>query len=226
MPKVVPRRHRFAPPKRRRSFAAAPTLGAEIPHEPPPPPLAPAGKPRAATDLTKLPDLARLLWLPSYEELFDIEYEHSSTFFGKERQGLKPSTYRQRLAGSAAERYDRRRRQQHRDQMATELHANNMRHWTPSLMARSVSYFGSTTKWIRSVEGRSARLASDPITLGFLRMMRDCRCALSRVARACAGAVGARAAARACTRTPSPPLGSHGARAHALLQAQAGVGGR
>jgi hypothetical protein len=59
--------------------------------------------------------------------------------------------------------------------MASAQHAANMRVWTPSLLARSVAYFSSTSSFIQSTESRGRRLGSRPTTLKFLRMMRDVR---------------------------------------------------
>ena len=47
-----------------------------------------------------------------------------------------------KYTGEQQARYDRRRRIQQRDEMAIRLHANNQQHWSPSLLARSVAYYG------------------------------------------------------------------------------------
>ena len=72
--------------------------------------------------------LARLLWLPSYAELFRAELEHNRLLVGGSGSTLPPSSYRARLKGARAEEYDARQERRERDQMAIELHANNMRH--------------------------------------------------------------------------------------------------
>ena len=56
------------------------------------------------------------------------------------------------MLGKQADAYEAKRRRQERDQLAIELHANNMRHWSPSLVARSLAYFRLTTSWMHTVE--------------------------------------------------------------------------
>ena len=107
--------------------------------------------------------------------LFLREFDDNLRARGESSSNLAPSTYRARLHGEAAERYDFRRFQQKRDQLAIELHANNQQHWSPSLLARSVTYFNLTSEVIQTTEGRQRRLASRPDTFNFLRIMRDCR---------------------------------------------------
>lgn len=134
--------------------------------------------------------LAKLLWVPDYTQLFLMEFEQNLQAVGGGGFQLAPSSYRARLQGEAAERYDLRRMQQQRDQMAIALHANNQQHWSPSLLARSVSYFNLASEVIQKEEGRQRRLASRPTTFQFLRLMRDCRCARAArraCCRACAG---------------------------------------
>lgn len=92
--------------------------------------------------------IAKLLWLPVYDALFRVEYEHNARECGGSGYQLKPSTYRQRLSGDAAVRYDAHRMQQQRDEMAIALHANNMQRWSPSLLARSVCYFPSASTFV------------------------------------------------------------------------------
>ena len=41
-----------------------------------------------------------------------------------------------------------------RDELAIRLHANNERHWSPSILARSMTYFLHSTAWQRHIEGR------------------------------------------------------------------------
>ena len=84
--------------------------------------------------------IARLLWLPSYKELFEAELLHNRHLVGRASGAqLPPSTYRARLQGAHAELYDIKRLKQERDQLAIEVHANNMRHWSPSLVSRSIA---------------------------------------------------------------------------------------
>lgn len=120
---------------------------------------------------------ALLLWLPDYTRLFEEEIEQNLQLSGGGLLNLPPSSYRQRLTGEPQVRYDARRRRQQRDELAIALHANNQQHWSPSLLARSITYFNLASEPIQREEGRQRRLASRPVTLAFLRMMRDCRCA-------------------------------------------------
>ena len=106
-----------------------------------------------------------------------MEFEQNMQAVGGGAFQLLPSSYRARLHGEAAVRYDMRRMQQQRDQMAIALHGNNQQHWSPSLLARSVTYFNLASEVIQKEEGRQRRLASRPTTFQFLRLMRDCRCA-------------------------------------------------
>ena len=59
--------------------------------------------------------------------------------------------------------------------MAVRLHANNQRHWSPSLLARSIAYFGRTSRFLRANEGRQRRIASKPMIMKALRIMREYR---------------------------------------------------
>ena len=86
-------------------------------------------------------DISSSLWVGSYTELFDDEYTHNRARSCGGGYHLPPSTYRARLTGERAAAYEWRRRQQHRDEMAIALHANNMQCWSPSLVARSICYF-------------------------------------------------------------------------------------
>ena len=115
--------------------ADAVTADSELPAEPT------AGAARAASvEPDVLTSIAALLWLPSYTELFEAELEHNRTLCGWSGTALPPSSYRARLLGKQADVYDAKRRRQERDQLAIELHANNMRQWSPSLVARSLAY--------------------------------------------------------------------------------------
>ena len=122
-----------------------------------------------------LEQIAQLLWLPEYERLFEVEYALNLEEAGGGGFDLQPSTYRARLDGERAERYDRRRRQQQRDELAIALHANNQQRWSPSLLARSVAYYGKQSTFVAAEEGHQRRIASRPTTFNFLRTMRDCR---------------------------------------------------
>ena len=122
-----------------------------------------------------LQSIVRALWLPSYGELFEAELRHNRALVGRSDHALKPSSYRARLSGEAAVRYDQRMDRQERDRLAIQLHANNMRHWSPSLVARSIAYVRLTTAWMHSVETNQRRLASRPSTMKALRLMRDSR---------------------------------------------------
>ena len=125
-------------------------------------------------DSWSLPQLARVLWRSSYDQLFEDEYDRLRELCGS-GYSLPPSSYATRLKGEQLEVYQRKLRQRERDQMAIALHSSNMRLWTPSLMARSVVYFNHTTSFTHGVETQQRRLASRPTTYNFLRLMRDAR---------------------------------------------------
>jgi len=118
--------------------------------------------------------IAVALWQPDYGALFDWEYESLVQRLGPGYL-TAPSSYAQRLRGRQLEQYQQRMRSRQRDQMAIALHSSNMRLWTPSLLARSVTYFSSASSVVNETESRGRRLASRPSTLKFLRMMRDVR---------------------------------------------------
>lgn len=103
--------------------------------------------------ISRLRLIARVLWIGCYRALFAAELAENEAACVSEVQ-LPPTSYRARLKGERAELYDHRRRVQRRDELAIRLHANNERHWSPSLLARSVTYFLNTTAWQREVEGR------------------------------------------------------------------------
>ena len=126
-------------------------------------------------NVTKFQLIARSLWLPDYDELFEIEVTENEQLAGATRLQLPPSSYRARLLGEAAQTYDRRRRNQRRDELAISLHSNNQQHWSPSLVARSVAYFGRTSRFLRVNEGRQRRIASKPMVMQALRIMQQCR---------------------------------------------------
>jgi len=129
----------------------------------------------AIAGCSPLDTIARLLWRPAYGTLFNEELEHNRALVGRTGSTLPPTTYRHRLKGRAAAAYDAKQRRRERDQLAIELHANNMRVWSPSLVARSISYFRITTSWMHSVETGQGRLASRPTTMKVMRCMRDVR---------------------------------------------------
>ena len=75
-----------------------------------------------------LAQIAQLLWLPSYDRLFELELElnEQACGGGGGLLQLPPTTYRARLSGERAQRYDSRRQRQRRDELAIALHANNL----------------------------------------------------------------------------------------------------
>ena len=110
-----------------------------------------------------LASIVAALWLPSYVELFAAELEHNRRIVGRYGSALEPSSYRARLKGARAEAYDAKMLRRERDHLAIELHANNMRSWSPSLVARSIAYYHLTSVWQLSVETGQRRLASQPL---------------------------------------------------------------
>ena len=52
--------------------------------------------------------LAKLLWVPDYTQLFLMEFKQNLQAVGGGGFQLPPSSYRARLQGEAAERYDLR----------------------------------------------------------------------------------------------------------------------
>ena len=91
-------------------------------------------------EMPRLEQISRdLITQNDYSALFEAEIMKNEAACGAVA-ALLPSSYRaRRLRGEAAERYDKRRRNQLRDEMAIKLHANNQQHWSPSLVARSVA---------------------------------------------------------------------------------------
>ena len=118
--------------------------------------------------------IARQLWSSDYSELFHSEYLHNKSVLGSGYE-TQPSSYARRLQGQRLAEYEQRMQGRERDAMSIALHSANMRTWTPSFMARSVTFFGHTTSFTHGIESRGRRLASRPTTLKFLRMMRDVR---------------------------------------------------
>jgi hypothetical protein len=133
------------------------------------------------TERWTLQSIASDLWATDYEQLFNIEIERNrqlqssigtSGLTGQQQQ--LSSRYARRLSGHAREAWEHKQLIRERDQLAIALHASNMRHWSPSLVARSIAYFTLTTSWQHQVESGQRRLASRPTTLKVLRFMRDC----------------------------------------------------
>ena len=116
------------------------------------------------------------LWLNDYNLLFDYEFERNKRDVGGGGYQMQPSKYRARLNGERAQDYDARVQRHERDSMAIALHSNNQQRWSPSLLARSVAYFGTISKDVQCMESRQRRVASQPTTMKALRIMRNCRC--------------------------------------------------
>ena len=114
---------------------------------------------------------AKAFWATDYEDIFEAEMKENELLCGGSASELPASSYRRRLQGAAAEEYDRRRRNQRRDEMAVRLHANNQRHWSPSLLARSIAYFGKSSRFIQTNETRQRRIASKPTVRRVLKLM-------------------------------------------------------
>ena len=139
-----------------------------------------------ALSLSGLKAMVLSLWRPSYESLFEEEIATNRAALG--RPGgfgvLQLTRYARSLKGEKLAAWQRRQLNRERDQMAIELHALNMRHWSPSMLARSVAYFSLTTSWLHQVESGQRRLASRPMTFKVLRCARSQ--SLQVHARACA----------------------------------------
>jgi hypothetical protein len=133
------------------------------------------------TDRLDLEQIASDLWSADYTSVFKVELEHNRALgirygtFGVTGQQLQLSSYARRLSGHRREAWEHRQLVRERDQLAIALHAANMRHWSHSLVARSIAYFTLTTSWQHQVESGQRRLASRPTTLKVIRWMRDCR---------------------------------------------------
>ena len=129
-------------------------------------------------EMTNLTDIARALWQPDYRDWFNDEIERNRAALGRDIDAgrfVQPSRYARRLCGAAAEAWELKHLNRERDQLAIELHARNMRHWSPSMVARSIAYFNLTTSWMHQVESGQRRLASRPTTLKVMRLARDLR---------------------------------------------------
>ena len=109
-----------------------------------------------------------------YSSIFNDEFAANEQLCGA-ASALPQTSYRARLKGDAVMRYDARRRNQQRDEMAIRLHSNNQQHWSPSMIARSVAYFGKTSRLLRQNEMRQRRIASKPTTLRAMHIMKKHR---------------------------------------------------
>ena len=131
-------------------------------------------------DASQLQLIAAAFWSTDYKPIFDAEFVANEQECGGQVAVLAPTSYRRRLSGAAAERYDVRRRSQQRDEMAIKLHSNNQQHWSPSLLARSIAYYGKVSRFVQQNEGLQRRIASKPTVRRFLHMMKALRCAWLR----------------------------------------------
>ena len=124
-----------------------------------------------------LAEIAASLWKPDYGAWFKIEVEQNRAALGipSDAVGSVQSRYARRLKGEQLAAWQRKQQNRERDRLAIELHSNNMRHWSPSLIARSIAYFNLTSSWMHSVESGQRRLASRPTIFKVLRLMRDLR---------------------------------------------------
>ena len=130
--------------------------------------IASAQKPAASM----LELIAEAFWATNLEPLFDAEIAENERLCGP-ASALPPSSYRRRLRDDAALKYDRRRRNQRRDEMAVMLHCNNQRHWSPSLLARSIAYYGKGSRFVQRNETNQRRIASKPTVRRVLKMMME-----------------------------------------------------
>jgi hypothetical protein len=192
----VSRRSRLTHVRRRRVGEPTPAIGVSEPSTLDP--LYFAARPTVLHGPRRLEQIAQQLWAADYTPLFEREYEENMLAVGGSGYQMAPSTYRARLHGESAERYDQRRRRQQRDEMAIALHANNQQHWSPSMLARSVSYFNLASEVIQKQETKQRRLASRPVTFAFLRTHRDCRCARGQLSVQATHAARVRLYAHAC----------------------------
>ena len=117
--------------------------------------------------------IAAAFWAPDYTQIFDAEFAENERLCGGAAAALPLTSYRARLKGDAAHRYDQRRRNQQRDEMAIRLHSNNQQHWSPSLLARSICYYAKASRFVQKNETKQRRIASKPTVRHFLRIMRE-----------------------------------------------------
>ena len=145
------------PPGKIKELAAAASVGSSAdecaPEQAPEPQALIDESPVSLGALSRMRLIAHLLWSSCYYAIFKAELEENEAVCGSDGQ-LVPTSYRARLKGERAEKYDHRRMIQRRDELAIRLHANNERHWSPSILARSMTYFLHTTAWQRHIEGR------------------------------------------------------------------------
>lgn len=117
--------------------------------------------------------IAAAFWATDYTQIFDAEFAENELLCGGAAADLPLTSYRARLKGDAAHRYDRRRRNQRRDEMAIRLHSNNQQHWSPSLLARSICYYAKASRFVQRNETAQRRIASKPTVRRFLRIMHE-----------------------------------------------------
>lgn len=127
-----------------------------------------------------LDEIAGGLWVRDYSAILEAEYHVNRTLCGERLLALIDSTYRARAARAhyptVFARYSEKEKRRERDAMAIHMHGQNMRHWSPSLVARSVTYFSDTTCWVRAIETSQRRIAySRPTILAVLRKMSELR---------------------------------------------------
>ena len=174
----ISRRARYVPSRRVRRVATDPDAEAFAPVEESTAQPSEDADRAIATNDSLLAVIARGLWLPSYHEWFSAEVEQNRALLGRSGgfgAAVQTSRYARRLTGDQLAAWERRQFNRERDQLAIELHTLNMRHWSPSMVARSIAYFNLTTSWMHHVESGQRRLASRPTTFKVLRMMRDLR---------------------------------------------------
>ena len=183
MVQKVSRRARFTAVRRRRSgsssaaalgsFETGPEIAAGL--QGVEPPAVCAAEPVQLWHAKEgLRQIAQLLWLPCYGQLFQMELLENERALGGGLGAAPVSSYRARLKGEPAELYDKRRMRQRRDALAVELHAANQQRWSPSLIARTIAYHKDASGFIRRIEGGQRRIGSTPIAWESLRLMRDC----------------------------------------------------
>lgn len=109
----------------------------------------------------KLVDFARDLWASSYEAFFAAEDRE------RENTAIEPmpqTSYRARLKGAQTVTYDKKVQRRARKASGAEAHSQNMRAWTHSLLARSISWLNQRVPkrvWFdveRTVASRSSCL--------------------------------------------------------------------
>ena len=136
-------------PKRKRSFCPKKTRRAQPVHEPDAASgdVASESEPRDTVHVEleqplqrRLRDFARALWSSDYRPILAAEDEAEGGavhLLGV----LEQSSYRRKLHGDKAVRYDARAQKRARGALAQLGRVNNMRRWTFSIVARSLCYF-------------------------------------------------------------------------------------